>query len=489
MAEVSSLDLDSVLTEDDAGARPAAGGVGEDDAAGNDGEARLRRNLRRATATNARLSAVVLVLATVYVGWLAERFAASRVLAAALMAVGLTAAVWRWSIGRAATVEVIPARGQELRFYSALDRNAYLVCLLWAPATLLVYPAITDKSHAVTYALCAVGSMSIGSMVLLPSAHRGYWALTATHIAAFVIASVFIESSRSWLTAFLLAVYGVAVVRISDQVRRTARRLLRIHRITDRLRHEALQREQALLVEAACAARSAELTATERQHLFMAKVGHEIRTPAQIIMADVEFLEHRLAGNPELHLTLRRLRSAANLVSHQMQGIADYARSQSWRSDDRLEQAALPVLINHIANLHATAANAKGLKVRVVAQDVQLRVDLGKVCQIVENLFGNAVKYTSTGNVTVSADVRETTHRARELIIVVADTGIGIPEEIQDRVFEPFFRAAQATSRKDGLGLGLAIVKALTLKLGGQVELQSRAGKGTTVIVAIPLVE
>ena len=181
MGDVSSLDLDSASTEDSPGARSSTGGA---DAADSDSEARLRRGLHRATATNARLSAVVLVLATIYVGWLAERFAASRPLAVALVAVGLTAAVWRWSIGRAASIEIIPGRGREPRFYSALDQNAYLVCLLWAPATLLVYPAITDKSHAVTYALCAVGSMSIGSMYLLPTAHRGYWALTATHIAA-----------------------------------------------------------------------------------------------------------------------------------------------------------------------------------------------------------------------------------------------------------------------------------------------------------------
>ncbi len=140
MGDVSSLDLDSALTEDNTEASPTTGGA-DAGAAGNDSEARLRRGLHRATATNARLSAVVLVLATIYVGWLAERFAASRPLAVALIAVGLTAAVWRWVIGRAATVEVIPGRGREPRFYSALDQNAYLVCLLWAPATLLVYPA------------------------------------------------------------------------------------------------------------------------------------------------------------------------------------------------------------------------------------------------------------------------------------------------------------------------------------------------------------
>jgi signal transduction histidine kinase len=480
MDEVNSIDIDSALTEDSTGAGPAI--------VSGDSEARLRRGLRRATATNAKLSAVVLIIATIYVGWLAERFAASRALAVALIAAGLTAAVWRWSIARAAAVEVIPGRGREPRFCSALDRNAYLVCLLWAPATLLVYPTITDKGHAVTYALCAVGSLSIGSMYLLPMAHRGYWALTATHIAAFVFASLFIESSRSWVTAFLLAVYGVAVYRISDQVRRTTRRLLRTYRDTDRLRHEAIQREQALLVEAASAARSAELDATERQQLFMAKIGHEIRTPAQIIMSDVEFLEHRLAEIPELHLTLRRLRSAADLMSHQMLGIAECARSKSWRPDDRVERVKLSALINDIANLHATAAGAKELKLRVAAQDVELMLDLGKVRQIAENLVGNAVKYTSTGDVSVCADVRATQQGARELLITVADTGIGIPEGIQDRVFEPFFRARETSHGKDGLGLGLAIVQALVSKLGGQVELQSRAGKGTTVIVAIPLV-
>ena len=486
MDQLSSVDLASALAENSTAAVSAAGGA--DDAVGGDSEARLRRGLHRATATNAKLSAVVLVLATLYVGWLAERFAASRALALALIAVGITAAVWRWSIAHAAAVEVIPGGGREPRFYRALDRNAYLVCVLWAPATLMVYPTITDKAHAVTYALCAVGSMSIGSMYLLPAAHRGYWALTATHIAAFFLASVFIDSSRSWAAAFLLAVYGVAVYRISDQVRRTTRRLLRTHRVTDQLRREAIQREQALLVEAASAARSAERDATERQQLFMAKIGHEIRTPAQIIMSDVEFLEHRLAEIPELHLTLRRLRSAADLMSHQMQGIAEYARSKSWRSDDRLERVMLSALINDTANLHATAASAKGLNLRVSAPEVALMIDLGKVRQIVENLVGNAVKYTSTGEVSVCADVHATHEAARELVITVADTGTGIPEDIQDRVFEPFFRAPQASHAKDGLGLGLAIVQALVSKLGGQVELQSRAGKGTTVIVAIPLV-
>ena len=483
---MSSRDLEPASSAD---SNEVGWGSGDSDAAQNESEARLRRSLLRATANNARLSSVALGFASLYVGWLSLRFADSRLLALALVVTGLATAIWRWSIAGMAAVDILPREDLERRFHGALDRNAYLVCCFWAPASLIVYPAITDKGHAVTYALCALGSMSVGSMYLLPGAHRGFWVLSGVQFASFLVATVFIETEHLWVTVFLLVLYAVAAYRISDQVRRTTRNLLRTHQVTDQLRHEAIEREQAMLVEAASAARSAELMATERQQVFMAKVGHEIRTPAQIIMADVEFLEHRLADSAELHLTLRRLHSAADLMAHQMQGIADYARSQSWRADDRLQLAQLSSVVGDIVNLHASTAGAKGLALKVAAQDVELLLDLGKVRQIVENLVGNAVKYTATGEVSVSADVRSVATGPRELVIVVADTGIGIPEDVQGRVFEPFFKAAQSPARRDGLGLGLAIVKTLVTKLGGRIELQSRAGKGTTVVVSLPLAE
>jgi signal transduction histidine kinase len=293
----------------------------------------------------------------------------------------------------------------------------------------------------------------------------------------------------TWATAFLLVLYGFAAWLLSVAVRRTAHKLLRVHQVTERARREALEREQAKLAEAISAARTAELEAKEQQQLLMAKVGHEMRTPAQIIMSDVEFLEERLSQRPELHLTLRRLGSAADLISHQMQSIADYARSQSLRSVDRVQRVNLHVIISDIANLHAAVAGAKGLKLTVDAQDIELTVDLGKLRQIVGNLVGNAVKYTAQGTVNVRADVHATAQGPRELVIVVADTGIGIPQDVQARVFEPFFRAPQSSPKKDGLGLGLAIVKSLVDKLGGRIELHSGVGEGTTVSVVIPLVE
>ena len=363
------------------------------------------------------------------------------------------------------------------------------MCLFWAPASLVVYPAIDSKAHAVTYALCALGSMSVGSLFLLSGARRGFLALASVQFASFLVASVFVETEHLWVTALPLVFYAAAAYRISDQVRRTTRKLLHTHQDTDQLRREAIEREQAMLVEAAAAARSAELMANERQQTLMAMLGHEIRTPAQIIMSDVEFLEHRLANVPELHLTMRRLHCATDLMADQMREIAAYARSQSRRADDRLEVVPLSTVVGDMVNLHAAAAGAKGIALKVAAPDVELPLDAGKVRQIVENLVGNAVKYTAAGEVSVCAEVRATPAGPRELVIVVADTGIGIPDEVQDRVFEPFFKAAKSPARRDGLGLGLSIVKDLVTKLGGRIELRSRAGKGTTVVVRLPLAE
>ena len=138
---MSSRDLEPASSAD---SNEVGRGSGDSDAAQNESEARLRRSLLRATANNARLSSVALGFATLYVGWLAWRFADSRLLALALVVTGLATAIWRWSIAGMAAVDILPREDLERRFHGALDRNAYLVCCFWAPASLIVYPAITD---------------------------------------------------------------------------------------------------------------------------------------------------------------------------------------------------------------------------------------------------------------------------------------------------------------------------------------------------------
>jgi signal transduction histidine kinase len=110
--------------------------------------------------------------------------------------------------------------------------------------------------------------------------------------------------------------------------------------------------------------------------------------------------------------------------------------------------------------------------------------DRGRLGQVLDNLVSNALKFTAAGG---SVDVRVSS-RGGEALIEVVDTGIGIAEEDQGRLFDRFFRSSEATERAiPGTGLGLTIVKAIVERHDGSIEVESAAGKGTTMRVRLPV--
>ena len=120
--------------------------------------------------------------------------------------------------------------------------------------------------------------------------------------------------------------------------------------------------------------------------------------------------------------------------------------------------------------------------------DKQLMMDELRVKQIILNLMSNALKFTPQGSVNVSMDLQEHDAQAMRLVIRVQDTGIGMDDEAQGRVFEPFTQADMSTRRRyGGTGLGLAIVKALVEKMNGSISLKSALGVGSTFVVEIPV--
>jgi signal transduction histidine kinase len=129
-------------------------------------------------------------------------------------------------------------------------------------------------------------------------------------------------------------------------------------------------------------------------------------------------------------------------------------------------------------------AEAKKLEMRLVSPGPGLKVesDPMKVKQILVNLMSNAVKFTETGSVTTEASVR-----GREFVLRVTDTGIGIQPENLHRIFDPFWQVEQkATRRAAGTGLGLTVTKRLANLLGGDIDVTSTLGEGTTFTVTLP---
>lgn len=223
--------------------------------------------------------------------------------------------------------------------------------------------------------------------------------------------------------------------------------------------------------------------ALEAKDAFIGTVSHELRTPLTTVSGFVEMLVEREHEFPD------DVRSWLRVIERNI-------RRQHMLVRDLLAAAATrtaPIIVDRqpsdiaaIANEAALAvqgeAEQKGVAITVTGE-ASGRVDPLRMAQVIENLLTNAVRYTPAGgsvSISVGGD-------ADHLHLVVSDTGVGISPEDHDRLFEQFFRGAEArASAIRGIGLGLAIVKAIVDAHGGDVAFESDPGRGTTVAVTIP---
>jgi signal transduction histidine kinase/DNA-binding response OmpR family regulator len=244
-------------------------------------------------------------------------------------------------------------------------------------------------------------------------------------------------------------------------------------------------------LEAAVAARTAELRAalasaqdaTRAKSEFLANMSHELRTPMNGIMGMTELALHTQL-DPEQEEYLRTVLSSAEALLTLLNDILDFSKIEA----GRLEIEKIPfVLRDEIADalkVVALRAHAKGLELlcdipgeipeQVVGDPVRLR-------QVVVNLVGNAIKFTDKGEIVVRVREASRDDGGIELHFAVADTGIGIPQAQQAKIFEAFTQADGSTTRRfGGTGLGLSISTRLVELMGGRIWVESEDGVGST---------
>ena len=130
-------------------------------------------------------------------------------------------------------------------------------------------------------------------------------------------------------------------------------------------------------------------------------------------------------------------------------------------------------------------AQAKSLELVLdVQQDARPLVDPTRMSQVFTNLIGNAIKFTDEGSVTVTQSVED-----GEILVTVADTGIGIPADLLPHVFDKFYRVENVVHQKEGTGLGLALVRGILDYHGGRIEVESQEGVGSIFTVRLPNTE
>lgn len=215
---------------------------------------------------------------------------------------------------------------------------------------------------------------------------------------------------------------------------------------------------------------------------FTANVSHELKTPLQSIMGSAELLENGLVKAEDMPRFVGQIRSeAARLVSL----IEDIIRLSQLDEQTELptETVDLYALAKEEIAPLARQAEEKRVTLSLTGAPVTVSGVRRLLCEILTNLCGNAIKYNVEGG-SVTVTVRDGGENA---ILTVADTGIGIPEEAQPRVFERFYRVDKSRSKETGgTGLGLSIVKHAVQAMGGEIRLESAPGKGSTFTVVLP---
>jgi len=220
---------------------------------------------------------------------------------------------------------------------------------------------------------------------------------------------------------------------------------------------------------------------------FVSNVSHELKTPLTAIQACTETLLAGAIDEPEhCRQFVARIEEHAERLHALILDLLRLARIESTTDVFDLQPVALAEVVDHCVDEHRPLAEAKkiSLAIEPPPEPLRVRADEEGLHTILSNLVDNAVKYTPTGG-RVSLRWRA---EGKNAVIAVEDTGPGIAEEHQGRIFERFYRVDKARSRElGGTGLGLSIVKHLVHVFGGTVEVRSQPGHGSTFTVRLPL--
>lgn len=245
------------------------------------------------------------------------------------------------------------------------------------------------------------------------------------------------------------------------------------------------QNEASILAERKAEAALADAIFTK--NTILGTISHELKTPLQTIISSIDLLVKRMVTARDQEVVGRLISAAARLEA-QMEDLTDYARLGAGKLELRRMVFDPGELLEQVVDEFKGQASNSGLDLvlRRKKRALQVASDARRFEQIATNLITNALKYTPSGRIQVTLDLRNT--NGDQLDLVVEDTGPGISAEKLPSLFEPFTQLDQSRTRKyDGAGMGLAIVQRLVALFAGTIEVQSTVGRGTRFEVVIPV--
>ena len=306
--------------------------------------------------------------------------------------------------------------------------------------------------------------------------------------AATAAAELRRERAALWICALgALSALVLALVHERSQARRIAERSADLERLSIDL-----------------------LRANRAKSEFLANVSHELRTPLAAVVGFIDLLRDGAYGElgPRQVAPVERIESSANHLTELVDQILDLSKLAAGRLEVSTENLSLRAFVIDVASEVESLLNEKGLSfsIAVSASLPKVETDPTHLRQILVNLLGNAIKFTASGTITVratqvpdhSVELVVSKLRRRPMLaeggsfiaLQVSDTGLGIPEKDQERIFEEFEQVnagPRGDSMRRGTGLGLSISRRLARLLGGDITVESELGAGSTFTVWLPL--
>ncbi len=254
-----------------------------------------------------------------------------------------------------------------------------------------------------------------------------------------------------------------------------------IHDITKRLKNE----------KELSAAKESAILANKTKDEFLANISHEIRTPLNGVMGMLQVMGATKLNQEHRHCINVALQSSRNLL-RVLDDILDLSKVEMGTLDLFEDRFSLNKLLMESVNLFKLQASEKEVELSYsILPKVESYYlgDEGRIRQILFNLIGNSIKFTDQGAIKVDVRTNQATYQGKcSISFTVSDTGIGIPEDFQERIFDSFTQVDGSLSRRyKGAGLGLAIVKRLIELMGGTIQIESTPNIGTSIHFTISL--
>ncbi len=226
---------------------------------------------------------------------------------------------------------------------------------------------------------------------------------------------------------------------------------------------------------------------SQHKSQFLANMSHELRTPMNAILGYTELIADNIYGEvPEkIRETIERIHNSGRHLLHLINDVLDLSKIEAGHFELSLDDYSMKDVVDSVIASVESLGAEKGLALRT-SIPVDLPVGKGdeqRLTQVLLNLLGNAIKFTDQGEISVQVSKADSA-----FVVSVSDTGVGIAEDQQRKIFEEFHQVDDSiTRRKGGTGLGLSITKRIIEMHGGQLRVESKPGEGSTFSFTLPV--